>query len=657
MGAKAKTSDAPESGKKKKKHGCLKAFLITLIVGIVSIAALIGIGILTGDSIMKDNLGVGLFDAIGAVQDFGKYDEKTIVNNKYDAETDGAAFYDAFNGAMFFNNNTITSTKMNDIMKSATEGGGLDEVQDALLDMLSTENIDKAALEAYDGTTGDHISQIGSLTDKQLGAFIGEFVFSSGLLDGLNFGGVSLKDYLTFEQLLLRKGSNLTEAQKQTYSAVDNHVYLLMTCSLKVKELVNGMLPDLPGIAKWAINLIVPEKSYITLAVDVNDADRGISLELNELSTELCDLKPTKKNQAIFDKYADENGKVTKTERVFIVLESIAGVDLKSEIDNAAGEITQYICESEEGFSVGNMIATDTVTADGTFKVDMFGLFSKMLNGSTGGDATPNDVIVLLQTLVCTDSQAAVSAAKGAKVDSTNVDQYGQEFTDAVADAFGISADIDPTKSFDDLVKELLASGASEDDIIKYLTDGKQDSSSVEMGELEVTDGMLGAMVYNIMNGDGQDDISQGLAEYGLEFNALAIREEGGMSYADITVTLDISSLIGDNGSMLGNVLPDKVTVLITADITPGSTNEYAKVIGYNELSEESGSKLHGLTVENVLGSLYKVMPDIEGNINTIEEKFGSGVRSVINNLESSLPSDPSGQRLHFHFAPTESAA
>ncbi len=644
------SAKATVANKKKKKHGCLKAFLITLLVSVIVLALLIVIGLFVGNSIMKDQLGVGLFDVIGAVQDFGNYDENELITNKFD-ESDAAAFYDSLNKSMFFADGTdggeavITSEYMQGMIDL-----GFESMDDAMLDLLDIDNFDKDALSEYDGTADDYMSQLSPISDKQLGAFINELVFESNLIN-FEIGTKQFTDFITTEQIILRRGANMPQ-QFEAIETQDEHVYLIMTCSVQIEDLVFEMLADLPGIAKWGIGLFLPQKTYITLVADLNDADYGFNIEVNALSNEISKLERTEKNGAMFDKYADENGKVTKMERLLIVAQCLAGVDLESMINDAIGGVAGYLCASDTGFSVGNMISLDTVDENGNFKTDMFGMFAKLINESSGGDATANDVIVLLQSLACTDGQQSIDTAAGARVTSSEqADEYGNEFTAAVGEAYGIP---ETDKSFDDVVSELLTQGSDNtgNSIMDFLTGGSEEVQE-GTGVVEVTDRMLAAMIYDLMNDSAAPEFTdEGVQDFNLTLEALAIRKEGEKDFADMVLSLDISKLIGDV-DMFANMLPEVVTITMRADITPKSDAEDATITAYNNVSKEGGT-LHGLTVDDLFGAFSAIMPDFRSNIDTICEKFAAGVRSVINNLEQSLAPDADGNEITLSFVATE---
>lgn len=685
-----------KSNTKKKKHGCLKAFLITLLVLIILIAVIIVVGLFVGNSIMKSNFGVGLFDAIGAVQDLGDYKEKDIVTNKFVTD-DFTAFYDSVNHAMFFtdgsngtkavinsdfikslmdsgeNNSDQPQLQTDEKTEDVTDGegsgnildkgddgnipgdgsedkGGSGEIADKLLGLLDKNNFDRAALEAYNGTPGaEHISQISAMTDKQLGAFVNDLVFESGLTDDVKLGSLKLQDVMTFEQLILRNGKDMTDVQKEAYDVVaEDHAYLTMTCSIDTKKLVKETLSFLPGIAKWVIGWFVPKKTYLTLVVDLNDPNYGVNLEINSLSSKISKLGRTEKNAEIFDKYADADGKVTKMERIYIVVECIAGIDLKGMVNEVAGGVTGYLCTSESGFSVGNMIAPNTVNDKGEFKVDMYGLFASMLNGNTGGNATGKDVVVLMQSLICTDGNKAIEQAKGAKVNADNADEYGALFTKELEQKYILNS----------------LGGGAFDDIVGYLTEdsdtpGKgiqnyleeksalNDDSNTN-STLEITDKMLSAMLYKLIKqGTSEftdaDSADANLANNGIELSALGIREEtsSGKTYADMYLTINAGDMIpGENGELFGKIVPSTVTIGITVDITQGATDiedSYAGLISYNELTTEGGETLNGLTVNNVLDSFGKIVAGFD--FDEITRQYARGVRAVIMNLDSVVPS------------------
>ena len=407
--------------KKRKKGGCLKAFIITLCVTVGLLAILIVGGLFIGDAVMKSNVGVSLFDVFAVIGDVGDHDRDKIVTNGYDQD-DVAAFYDSANSMLYFNtgdNAPLNSAYINELMKETVESGNTDNVMASLLGILDSKNFDADKLGAYDGWKDDvnHVDQLTPVTDKQFAAFFNDLIIESGIVDSMipdvtsMLGNKQIKDLVDLEQLIIRKGADMAAEDLTRINGVAEHAYMTFTVSLSVKEAFNAALPTLDSqigfpisMFGWFINWFLPDTTYATATVDLNDPAYGVNLELNALASAECEMGAAK--EEIISKYRDADGKITKMDRLFIVAESFSNTDLRTTVNEASADMLGYLCESESGFSVANAIEMDTLKVKDNgdeFKIDLYGMMAGILNDQTGGNAAPEDIIVLMQALVCTD--------------------------------------------------------------------------------------------------------------------------------------------------------------------------------------------------------------------------------------------------------------
>lgn len=405
---------------KKRKGKFLKTFLITLAIIVGVIALLIGGGLIAGNLVMKNMFGVSLFDTLAAVGDLGNYDRERIVTNAYDDE-DADAFYAAANDALYFEDGVLNDEYVSELLDEAVSGDRQNMVQ-TLMSVMSLDNFDEERLSGYtgwqEGSTSDSSVE---MTDREFAAFLDELFLTSGVIesylpaesaDTLSqvLGETSISDLVGLEQIVLTRGADMTDERAAALEAVDGHAYLTLTMSLDIKQTINSMLPYLDAQAGfpvsgfgWLIDWLMPDMTYISATLDLDDKDYGVRVELNSLSEETCEIDAP---EALLSKYADGEGKVTKMERLFIVVEAISGYDLNAAINDAvSGTVMNALydesgeCVISQAVDLGSLRKTEEGNA---FDVDVFGLVATVLNAQTGADATASDIVVLMQAIVCT---------------------------------------------------------------------------------------------------------------------------------------------------------------------------------------------------------------------------------------------------------------
>lgn len=648
--------------KKKKKHGCLKAFLITLLVVVLLIGILIVVGLFVGDGLLKSNFGISLFDIFGAVGDLGDNNRDKNVTNPYSAN-DTAAFYDALNGTLYFNRGdraVITSEFARGLLGKAlgtgegesnppTDNPAADGEQteptaptepsggiaDEFVSLLKAENFDKAALATYTGWKegADRMGGLRSVTDRQLAGFFDDLVFASGALDDvLPLGNVKFGEVMNLEQIVLRRGSDLTAEKRSEYGVTEeSHVYLTMTVSADVNKLLDGLLGDagLPGIAMWAIDLFLPNTAFAHFTVDLNDEAYGVRFSFNSMASETCGVTAREDLLAKYD--PDGDGQVTKMDRLLIIVESFSGMDLRQTLNDGFSSVLPYLCASENGgFSIGNLIAGD-VGADGSFKLDLYGILADALNEQSGGNATGNDLTVMLQALLCTESERGYANAPARVDDDAHYAAFGEAFLSELERAYTLDFG---DKTFADVVELLTDDSASHG---QSLQDFLQKDSLPTEGPAYLTDEMLAAVLRRLLETNASE-LTSGLAGYEVAVRSVGIRSEGARTFADIVMTVKPSAIIPANlKDTVGGLLPNEICLGVEVDITPGSTEVLGEIVRYNELTKASSAAvLNGLTTEDFFACFRAVSPDLD--FETLCNQFGTGMRAVIDNLDQVLP-------------------
>lgn len=501
--------------KKRKKGGCLKAFIITLCVTVGVLAILIVGGLFIGDAVMKSNVGVSLFDVFAVIGDVGDYDKDKIVTNGY-TESDVNEFYDSANKMLYFKTGAdavLNSAYIEELMHDTVQAGNADNLMASLLGILKSENFDAARLGAYEGWKDDvdHVGELTTISDRQFAAFFDDLVLGSGLIDEMipdlanNLKDKAIADLVTLEQLIIRKGADMSEAALTEIGGVAEHAYMTLTVKVDLKQTVNALLPTLDAQAGfpvsmfgWLIDWILPDTTYATATVDLDDSAYGVNMELNRLAAEECEMGAAK--EEIIAKYRDASGKITKMDRLFIVIESFAGQDVRENVNENAGAALGYICKSDSGFSVANAIETDTLTMTDngdTFKIDLYGMLADILNEQTDGHASAEDIIVLMQSLVCTHGDGAYADDYAHRADLFS--PADADLAQALKDCgFGSIEDI---RTEEDYLKLKAAYGA-----IGYQTPGVDLTGQTNVFEREFMDALAQTYCLDLQkyNADGK---------------------------------------------------------------------------------------------------------------------------------------------------------
>ncbi len=622
---------------RKKKGGCLKTLIITLCVVVGLFAVIVVAGLIIGDNMLKSNFGFSVFDVFGAVGDFGRYDKDKIVTNGYDAD-DVNGFYEAANDMLYFKSGDGEAVINSEYVKELVGEAGtsdVDGIMTSLLGLLSSENFDSDKLGSYVGWKADveHSSTLTTVTDRQFAAFFDDLVFGSGMIGNMGFlgdvfGEADIGDMLSLEQMIIEKRA---ESER---GADSDDVYLTMTVRIDMHKAFDayvGNLGDSPIAAfGWLIKWFLPAETYLTATVDMSDKSYGIDLEINSLSDETCPM--TAKEEVISKYDTDGDGTVTRLERILIIIESFSGVDIRSTVNESSDEFLGYLCKSDdnEGFCFADAVDLDSVTssAEGnSLTIDMFGMLTDVLNGQTGANASPEDIIVLMQALVCSDSDAAYAGdiahrsdlyydpmqadldralaecgfaslsdvntlekyerlasaygaisyrVNGAAMGDGYVNIYGDEFMSALEKTYCLDLNKyddegNPTGeryTFSETAALFGISGGGTSDIkLTELFDGAKLAEAAkpesEVRKLEITDRMLGAIITELLPGL----VGESFSSYNIGLRTLKIAAD---SSGDITHTIVTVVVTLDFGGMISGDIAEMLGRVLPDEVAVG---------------------------------------------------------------------------------------
>ena len=703
-------SGAKEKVKLKRRNPA--GFIISVILFIVFMGALIGGSIFAvnfGARAFEENFGVSVFDVIDCFNDLGNINEDEIVTNPYSEEDEGG-FYSSLNAALYLKDGTVTEEYIDGILEAADEvmtsssasgseadGGsanasGSDGLANAVISILDAANFDIERLGSYNWQTGEGAGA--EMTDRQLAAFMDNYLFGSGRIDEIvnieSFGDVSLGSILSLDQLTISRGSDLSADDKSAYSVSDDGVYLLLTMSLDVSETVDAFISQtsVSGLA-GVIKATLPDRIYFSAATDMSDISYGIKCNVNRMAQESCEMRYM--TDAMREKYGTS---INKFDRLCIIIESLTAksesgpVDINAIVNEVAPEVLRYLCKSEngEGFSLAELIDLDTVTAlesgGDSFVVDAYGMLADFLADALGSDTlTLADIVVVLQSVLCTDyndglvlsdrvdlytddmaalelamancgiasvedigTQADINklTAAGARIVTADpgvaipdgwVNIYSGLLESEVFDAYEIEGAENYTAED---IAAIIQNGTltpEQQELLAQIRDKVESGSALEEPPVfNITDKMLGSAIR-----DMSEQFAYLTDGYGMTVHSVRITESGGRTYADITATVSVASLVEGANNYFGSVLPETMSLGMRIDITPGA-DEYgpAELISFNGVGESgSVSPIEELTCERLLQAVENIIPGID--LDGILSEMSGSMSEVLSNLGDSF--------------------
>ena len=715
------------NGKTKLKRHNPVGFIISVILFIALVGASVGgtiAAVSIGNNALETRFGVSALDLLACLDDLTTAEEG-VVTNPYDKE-DTAKFYTALDSALFLKEGTVTEEYINDAIggsiglstggseengtqtqtttsadEGVTDGGSgtdfddhkSDSAAESLMSIIKRENFDAEALGAYDTTRTDNALPV--LTDREMAAFVNTFTFESGRLDELagsafeNYiGDTPLSEILSLEQLKVRRGSDLSDEDKLAFEADDDGVYMSVTISVDITSVVKSAIGSISDEKLGMLaSAFLPAKVYITASVDLTDASDNMKFGINRMAQETCKMHYI--TEEMNAKYG-ENG-ITKFERLRIIVESFSGQDIITYAEQFTNGVTDFICKGGDNeYAFADLIDLTSVRVNedgaGEFAVDAYGMLAGALRNAMDNESvTKNDIISVMQTLICTDAtdgidggarvdlytpdlaaleaalpeaglasvadidsdeDIAVLAALGVQVVKADPGQTVPEgwvnvcsdlTKDGVFEAFGVS---DPTDkyTFDDIVAIMQAgddpSGLTQTQ--KELYAEITESAGTSTGEfaLEITDKMLGSTLR-----DMTDTLGESVSSYGVSVHSVRLTKSGGTDYADIVVSVDVGKLTEGASGYIGGVLPEYISLGVRVDVTPNRADaERAGAVWttVNGAKENGGTPpVEELTCGSVITSIERIVPGIK--LDGMLSAFTSGINAAITNMTDVL--------------------
>ena len=273
---------AKEKTKPKKKRGCgcgcaiasLSIFLIIVIGGLC-------VGGFFADEYLKDNFGIGVFDALGLVGDVSSPNRAEIVNNAT-TEDDEQTLYQSFDEKLLFKNGTFTEQRMDDILNELFQldagtsqpltGGGGSGLPMAIENLLSRDNIDfdkvkQKFVDGYDYESNYENDFVISLSDRQLKILVERMLEANleQIEDGLN----GILDKLTFEQLKMTRQDDMPK--------------MSITIRLDVDAFLDAYMPPDMNFFASVAKVFIPDELYIVLDATLGDSQNVYSFRFNSM--------------------------------------------------------------------------------------------------------------------------------------------------------------------------------------------------------------------------------------------------------------------------------------------------------------------------------------------------------------------------------------
>ena len=712
-------SEAKAKKTKLKRHNPA-GFIVSVILFVALVGATVGgtiAGVVIGGNALETHYGVSAYDILACLDDITAAADG-VVTNPYDSE-DSRKFYTAMDSALFLKDGAVTDEYIEDLVyggiglsdeesdtdgtqaaTSADDGDGTDGgsfssdiAAEQLMSIFTRDNFDLDALAAYNTKTGGAGV---TLTDRETAAFINSFLFESDrldeIIDGVSdsavtdfTGGKSVSELLSLEQMTVRKGSDLSDADRVAFAADDGGVYMALTVSVNLTDLIKSAIGAYADENLGAIAAaFLPAKAYLTASVDLTDASAGMKFGINRMASETCEMHYL--TDEMRAKYGE--GGITEFERLCIIVESFSGQDIMAYAEAYTAGVTGFLCEGGGNlYSFADAIDLNSVrvNADGAgeFTVDAYGIITGVLADALGsGELTENDVISVIQAMLCTDADDALVTSDRVDIYTSDLDELesllpaaGMTSTadidsdEDIAELTALGADIivaDPgqvvPENYVNVYSGLMADNLfdafdiqdrekyTSDDIIAVIQAGGDPSgltqTQLELYEeitmkaeggtvpgeftVEITDKMLGSALR-----DMTDTLAGSFGQYGLSVHSVSITESGDTDYAEITVSVDVASLVGNGSGYIGDLLPDAIAVGVRLDITPGreaSARVPAEWTAFNGIGENGGTApLEELTCSELISSIGRMIPgiDLEGVLSS----FSSEVNDALSDM------------------------
>lgn len=674
-------SETPKSDKSdikppRKRSKCCTCCLVALIVVLIILAAAFGVGWYFGDKFTKANLGMSLKDTFGVASDLYWTKDKDVVTNpftdddldgfysqiktnillKSDAEIDfDAALKKALDGLNSDGAESAQAAPRNsggssDGDEQDGEQSGESSIMNAFIDMIvdvfTRDNIDIERLREY---TPEGDTYVFELRDKQLAAFINsmlKYMLESGSVDALKQYSdmVDLKSLVALKQIRFKAVSSANELGESVMTATTADVTVWVGLQSAAGQAITHFATEngfgwASGLARWLCNVILPKNLYATVTVPLH-GDAPSQITLNDMSER-------------------------ERERAYTLVNGILAMTSSAEgeaqtVQALLSEITENLTPYLEK-AAGCMDFAQS--ASGLIELDLIGAMADMASEDMADPLTKPDFMYMLQALLTSDAEARRVQLrpylydKWYRTDGTGVMEYDpadksgktpvdyeKEFVTEIENKYAV--DFGENASLDDVFKllginfggESDGGGMETDDVLSRLNAERLHAAfdkPTEQIKLRITDRMLAAAMNTQMDSLlGQS--GGGFADLEIALDALTFvkRKDSTHTFALVAVEVDVTAMLGglgDNamlGKLAANILPDKLLLGITVDITQN--------LGAGETFEPTSYMLNDYeNTDRVIATLTKLMPSLD--LASVSDGIGDSLRDMIQMLDETL--------------------
>ncbi len=662
---------------KKKRHGCRNC-LISLLVFVVVICA--G-AYIAGDYFSKKFFNMSLWNVFGVMHDLRSANSKKIVTNGY-SEGDYNSFDTQLKNQLFLNSDVDFGA--DDLIAALLEGNGGESEgdtlsvrgdclyrtagllnaelsTDSLIDVISElyvkENIDLNRLNAYDISKHDS-DYVLKISDKMLAAAINRELDTVGdsftqISDMLGkFGIEKLSDIAKFEQMIFGE----TQGVKDDVSAKVKTV--TVTVSVNARKIAKSYINDSFGKTSFgasalgvAVNMVLPKRFYVTAVIPVEE-------------------------NASIEHYLYINGMTaSKMDRAYKLISGITA--FTGDEINAKEKISETVTGAVGGVigTVNGIFPLDSANG-GVVKMDLFETVIDLggLNKDENCELKPeekqihsSDIIQTLAGIVVSEADDAIKPEYDFMnqylEDATNkvvyfktkpvtgytrVD-YEQEFMNELARKYMLDLRLDDGDPSNDVTFKYLMDlfgmsgdgGGNSDELMDIFNASNLSELLKESDQrVRVNSRMLGAIFASQLESLTEGSLSEMHPELLYVFTDEKVSSVDGKAHniMEAALRVEITSMLpeGGVGSLVSNLVGEKVVIAFRIDITIGGDSEFeylSSEIMYNGLSKEKtdiilstiGSFTDSLDAGTLLEQIEQPMRDI---INSMNDVLGIKIES-----------------------------
>lgn len=649
----------------KKRSKCCTCCIVFLIVVLVILGAAFGVGWYFGDKYSMEYLDMPLSDTMSVLGGLYWTDDEDVVTNPYGSgdldkfygevktnillKTDAEIDFDAaLKGAIGKYVASDVAAKNSPRLGSGEGEGDDSSIMDIFVDLAQTvftrDNIDIEKLNAYSEENDNYIF---NLNDKQLAAFVNAVLQvmldkDSGAFPELGdvSAVVDLKDVIALKQIRFGTASTKDELGVDRITATTADV----TVWVGLEKLGGAMLRNVveengfswaSGLVGWLGDCFLPENLYATLSFPLyGEAESHVTL--NDMDVEKRELT-----------YKLING----------VLKSSG--DGETTIQSILAEITEGIKPYIEA-AADKMDMTSAST--GTIKFDLLGALAAMTGEGEGDALTKPEFMYMLQALIGSSAEARLlelrphlydgwytsdgtsAVYKPSSTDGMTKIDYADILATDMENKYALDLPVDPDTGKKSVIEVLNILGitldgdpsASNPQKILDLVDKQRfhallDVDDMESLKLNVTDRMLGAVLAaeagKLLSDSGMDVTLDA-------FTFVSNPQRAGHKYALIVAEINIQSMLGSMegegvlGALAKNVLPERMVLSITVDVTNGAERDETSY-QFNDYDNTA----------KVISTITRLVPSFD--LESITSTVSSTVIDMLDKMHDALGTEP----------------